>query len=395
MLDRQCRYAAYAGIQHAYSKLLVLPAWTEGWPTPQPLVQNPDLRYTVDIDQLGPGELYIFSQGYPKDQGRGKAVAAFGVNAFRPIKVFQEGGFGYSQLTLSGSSSKTDAYDSTLGYSEAEALLEGHVGSSGTVKLVDSKVQGDIVLAKVKTTTGTPDPTLPPPATPPAKLETEGSASVTGQTITETQTRQRVGFDKPYDDNPTREITDVDVLPPASPKDSTPTLEPGSYKSISVAPGKTLMLVEGDYYFSEGFHLDEAKLVIPKDSKVRVFIGGEMTAKNSTINPPDYDNDGKMTDIFQPKDLCLFFLDERIDPLTGDVAPSLLSSEGSLFNSAIAGLGLQAELRDGTVLYGAVNGDSVDVVDSKIHYDKSLEETDMSSYTKWQLRGLAAEQPKP
>lgn len=394
--DRQARYAAYAGIQRSFVELEKNPAWRAGWPTPQPLVLNPTIGYTVDADDRPPGlgsdEVYLFSQGYPEMASGAKAIAAYGGTAYRPSKIFTEAGFGYTSLLLSGSST-TNAYDSNIGYKDADATEEGSVGSTGTITVDNATVKGDAILAKAFVHANT-DPTAPPPAALPAELILNGTGSITGDEVEPPEARVSVSFEKPYDDNPTEVITDMDALIPAGAPDGTPpTLSPGSYKSISVPPGKKLKLTDGEYYISESLLVDGAELIIPDNAKVRVFIGGDMSVKNAKINPPDYDN-GNMTNKLRPEEFCLFFLDERRDPVTDEALPSAFSSDNSLLNCAIAGRELQANLDNGTTLYGAVSGGSVTIKDSTLHYDKSLKDADMSDYTGWRLRGLSAEPPR-
>ena len=398
IIDRQARYAAYAGIQRSFLELNRDPTWRAGWSEPQPLVQNPQFAYTVDADDvplgLGADEVYLFAEGYPGTEEGATAIAAYAGTAYRPSKVFTEAGFGKSSILMSGSS-VTDAFDSSsAGYSAGSATEEGSVASTESVAIDGAEVKGDVILAKAQVN-ATTDPTAPPPPSAAAQLTLINGGSYTGDELEPAEPRVSAEFVKPYDETPDTVITDVEtLLPTDAPADAIPTLAPGSYKSITVEPGKKLQLTEGEYYISDLLALEDAELVVPDDDEVKVFIGKDMTVVNSKLNEPLTDSDGSLNNTRRPAELCLFFLDEGVDPDTEETVPSTFLSKDGILNCAIAGGGLRADL-DGSTLYGAVSGNAVRLRNSTLHYDKSLQDNDFSSYTGWRLKGLSAEKPRP
>lgn len=456
--DRQARYAAYAGIQVAFAKIqkasqndghlfkprmigrpgLDTSSKADVIKLTNKLEQNPNLSYEVQIVDDGPNRAKIYSQGFidrkGSDNDGDKAISAFGANAYRPSDVFNEACFGYSSTELS--SSKTVAYTSS-GYGDNPHPRENDgkasVGSTEKVTLNDSDISGDVILAKgsAKTTISTLEKAAELLRKAEEKVEDwykeTGDTKVSGKQIIDNQERKKVNFLNPFGGEATKVIDDsnIDSLIP-SPSDyasgsgfgknsddsepgqkrsgtyeAVPTITPGMYKSISLGEGKTLKLSDGSYYISEDLVLESgANLIIDKDAKVRIFIGGDLKATAATINTPrEFESPGlgttKVKELkeFNPDSLCMFFLDEKknAENLT-EMVPSKARINNSKLYCTLAGKNLRATIQEDTNLYGAINADKLVVEDSTIHYDTNLKASNLSNYTNWRLSEISLAQ---
>lgn len=448
--DRQARYAAYAGIQVAFAKIqkasenngqLFKPhmASKSGLDTSSKaeviklegkLEQNPNLSYKIQIVDDGPNRAKIYSQGFIGTDGVG--ISAFGANAYRPSDVFNEACFGYSSTELS--SSKTVAYTSS-GYGDNPHPRENDgkasVGSTEKVTLNDSDISGDVILAKgsAKTTISTLEKAAELLRKAEEKVEDwyqeTGDTKFSGEKIIDNRERKKVNFLNPFGGEATTVIDDSNIdtlIPPPpplnlgpgqnnddsgsgnegpGPYEAVPTITPGMYKSIFLGEGKTLKLTDGSYYISEDLVLGKgANLIIDKNAKVRIFIGGDLQATAADINTPrEFESPGQgTTEVkelkeFNPDSLCMFFLDEKknADNLT-ETVPSKAKINNSKLYCTLAGKKLRATIEADTNLYGAINADKLVVENSTIHYDTNLKASNLSNYTNWRLSDISLAQ---
>lgn len=383
--DRQCRYAAYGAIERAFGELDRDPDWRAGWPTPEQMVQNPDISYklTVRTDvpfaTLSPNEIYLFSQGYYKGES-GRALAAMGGTAFRPGGNFTESAYADRMLNLMDGST-SDGFDSRIGdhwYNPAETddakktlvAKSGHVGGSENVTLDTSTVDGDVILpqpSSYQVLGGTQGQQ--------GALNLLGSASYTGDVYEPNRPRDLPDLSAPFDDSLAIDVIDATnfVSLPAD-TDSTPMLSPGAYASVSIPSGQTVRLFPGEYYFKDSLSLDNATLQIGGTGDVKIFVGQQMTVINSTVNPSAVDPANKNK---KPRNLQILF--------SGEVAQ--LNIDDSWVSCAVIGRELQANVSR-SEFFGSLNAADAIINNSNLHYDKDLASLNVSGFAKWELRGL-------
>lgn len=422
----QARYAALAAINRGFAELEKDPSWRKGWPSEQPLHQNPHLRYKLRVlenvsqAQLsghaktgplgwtspssgmvasGPDEVYLFAQGFT-EHGAGQALAAAGGTAYRPKGQSSEACFTDGALTIINGS--TDGFDSRKGehwYNPGETddtkktlvQLSGHIGSNQSVTLSDTEVDGDLILPKPESfkLKGVSHGAT-------SNLEMSGS-TIKGKEIKPKAPREVPEVDPPFEDDNATAILDEsnfgdldDSEEPALPdKPVAKVLKPGAYDALIVPPGKVLELRSGTYYFKSALVLEDVVVTLKGHDEVRIFIGETMSVSNSHINPssPDPDNRNK-----KPADLQLLFADKQLVPETEEHF-STFEVSNSTISAVVVGAKLQVKLTD-SEYFGAIQSSTIVAESTQFHYDLALEDLELRGFSKWKIRSITALPPE-
>lgn len=392
----EARYAAYAGIERAFSILETNPTWNQGWLTPQSMKQNPDITYTLAFrksaygSNLADNEVLLYAEGFSPNSDKPVALAALNCTAVRPSGLFQEAAFGLKSLQLS-QGSEVDAFDSRKGahwYNPDETdeelitVLEdkGHVGSGQSIVLDGSIVHGDVIL---------PDPTAfsmegeSYQGTPKVQLVAGGEFK--GQEKRPTKPRELPEILPPsIRDHLGDPVTDIDALLPGG-EHGLRTLDPGAYSRLEVPAGKKLRLVSGDYYF-KSVEITDSEIVIDRDptnASVRIYIADSMSIIGSKINESHTSDDNSNP---KPRWLQILFTDEVTDPVTGLTVSRCLLRDSTL-NAAMVGRYLEVQLET-SELFGTVSANQIEATNSNLHYDQALESFSVESVSRWKSRSV-------
>lgn len=397
----EARYAAYAAIEHAFSKLETEPTWNTGWSTPQSLKQNPDIKYTLAFrnsaygSHLGSNEALLYAEGFSPQSDTPVALAALNCTAVRPSGLFKEAAFGLESLTLSNDS-RVDAFDSRIGAhwynpdetdDELQTVLEnkGHVGSGQLIVLDNSIVDGDVILPDPSAFTmeGTAYQGSP-------KVELVGSGQFQGEEKRPSKPRELPEILPPsIRESMNGPITDIDSLSTGG-DDGLRTLDPGAYSRLKVPAGKTLRLVSGDYYFKT-VEVLASEIVIDRDDDghpVRIYVAESLLFDQAKVNESHTSEHGTNP---KPKWLQILFTDEAIDPVN-EVPYSQCRIQDSSVNAAMVGRYLQAEL-EASELFGTLSASTIVAKNSKLHYDQALEDFSVDKLSRWKSRSIVEVPP--
>ena len=168
----------------------------------------------------------------------------------------------------------------------------------------------------------------------------------------------------------------------------TRSLDPGAYSVVDVPEGATLKLTSGIYFVRDGMRLDGARLVVEAArGPVYLYIGKELTLRNSRLNPDDVGPDtfaaGESTSGL-PSNLRVLMCGNG-----STAAKATLSmTDGSAAWMVITGRGLNASITN-SALYGNVRGQRVEVSNGVVHYDEGLGSVALDANVVWSNEGLA------
>lgn len=387
--------------------------------------------------QVDPGTVHLQSRGEEQiSQTKTAVIGMIGI-AFKTQPNFNHGA--YASEFLSVEDTEIDGWESANSgwYSQRpaafvsepdpdrEATIGGHAALPDSIRVQGaSKLDGQVIqgpgATSASTTTTNPRTTTTTTSSPPVAID--GSATVASNpTISSDPHGTKVPtFRAPFHPSQVGPGQVISPSPPPSsngngpppPPPPPPTLSPGAYRSLDVRPDAEVILQSGVYYFKDEFKLDKAKVTLNLNGQgdpVVIFVGKEAQIINrSEINKGGNTDEVQLcfTDEIVETDQATFQADietiwdtttaSRITAETFGANPpstfktkySKLLVDDSEVTGAIAGAKLKASLQNGTEFFGAIMGEDVRAVSSKMHQDLSLKGARLMTGSDWNLGGV-------
>lgn len=418
---------------------------------------TPTTIYAPDNTAVVPDTVYLQATGKNLEDGVTKAVAGMVGLARRVRPVFDDAAYAESRMWLQGSST-VDAWNSASGGSYNPGPGVGKPGKASNVEDSKATVGGDGVINGAITIGGTtkvdghvvvgPRSTYststtawggtgsssggasPTPTSAPTPVVISKSAQILSGTSPKVVTNNKPTNVPTFRANYTDSDADaggnfvVPSLPPPpdppppkyKPPSPNKTLAPGAYDSVTVKPGRVLVLKSGTYYFKNSLDVKDASIVVDATSgdPCTVFIGGKATIVGSSVNtggravnlqmcftdhPSDPNPTTNVNDIHTELNKLFGGGDNglgtkifkglvpnpKVPPKNFGV--SFADFEGSKVQACVAGKNLEGKFTS-TDLYGAAMGHDLIGTNANFHQDLSLQGASLLTAGNWRLEGV-------
>lgn len=376
-----CRFAAYAGLQHALLLLRFNPGWNAGIPTTS-MPGNPSVSYSVEItNNLNGTDVIHLAGGLDVPVGA-VYCASMGINETEDSKIqlhamtgimaqgnptLYHAAFTENTLSLTGSSQSSSYDPATAGLSlgadgRADAATTSSQGAVGSNRYahVDStaRVHGDLYK-------------------PSSLAMSLASGVVSGSVLPLSDPVTVPIIDPPVEfDSPAAALTNPGTLSSSNPS------EAKVIEKLTLQAGQTLTVDPGKYFFPDGIDIDgnvQFGPTVDADHPVQFFVG----------NDARFGDGARVNVMGSTRNLQVVLVDHN------DGTPQTFAMEGKsqIFGAVFSGKA-EGTIAGESSLYGAFIGRSLTCSEnSQLVYDQSLSSSPLRISTAWGLHGVT--EPKP